>query len=87
MFEPHSLDDIGKFDVDAEIIGVELQLVSVEQPARLVNIHNHARHVAFIGHAPVTVARRLCLEFDHVGHRRPPAPSQSDPTRKRKSKD
>ena len=86
MFKTHSLDDVGKFDVDAEIIGVEFQFVSVEQPTRLVNIHHHAGHVAFIGHAPVTIARRLGLEFDHVGHRRPPAIGHCDPTRKRKSK-
>ena len=86
MFKPHSLDDIGKLDVDAEIIGVELQLVAFEQAARLVDIHHHPGHVAIIGHAPVLIARWIGLEFYHFVHQWPPARHHCCPTGKRKSK-
>ena len=39
MLEAQALDGVGKLDIDAEVIGVELEFVALEQRALLVDIH------------------------------------------------
>ena len=72
MFKPHPLNDVGKLDIDAKIVGVEFQLIAAEQAARLIDIHHHARHRPIKRHTPMAIARRLGLKFDHLGHQHPP---------------
>ena len=43
MFEAHALHDVGELDVDAEIVGIELELIALEQPAVLVDVHEDGR--------------------------------------------
>jgi len=38
MLEAQPLQRIGKFDIDAEIVGIELEVVTFEQRALLVDI-------------------------------------------------
>ena len=40
MFEPQPLDRVGEFDVDADVVGVLLQLVALEQAAVLVDVEH-----------------------------------------------
>jgi len=72
MFKPHPLDDIGQLYIDAKVVGVQLQLITIEQTAILVDIHMHPRHRAVIFDAPMPVLRRIGLEIDHVAHRNLP---------------
>jgi hypothetical protein len=67
VLEAHALHHVGEFDVDAEIVGIQLQLVAVEQTARLVDVHEDVGHLARIFDAPVPVARGLRLEIDASG--------------------
>ena len=64
MFEAQPLHRVGQFDVDAEIVGIQLELIALEQPAILVDIHGQRRDVAVDGELPVPVARRIGLEID-----------------------
>ena len=39
MLEAQPLDRVGQLDIDAEVVGVELELVALEQRALLVDVH------------------------------------------------
>ena len=64
MFEAQPLHRVGKLDVDAEIVGIELELIALEQAGILVDVHGQRRDVAVDGELPVPVARRIGLEID-----------------------
>ena len=68
MLEPQPLHGIGKLDVDAEIVGIELELIAVEQPGVLVDVHEELGDIAVEFQLPVAIARGLCLEIDAFGH-------------------
>ena len=67
MLEAQALHRVVQFDVDAEIVGVQLQLVAVRQPAGRIDVHDQIGDVAVALDAPMAVARRIGLEIDH-GH-------------------
>src|SRR6188508_2214192 len=62
MLEAQALQCIRKFDIDAEVVRIELQLVAFEQAAVLVHVHGKRRHVTIDGQFPVLVARWLGLK-------------------------
>jgi hypothetical protein len=64
MLETQPLHGIGQFDIDAEIVGIQLELVAFEQPAILIDIHRERRDVAIDGDFPMLIARRIGLEID-----------------------
>ena len=64
MFEPKPLDRVGKLDVHAEIIGIELELVAFEQRRLFVDVHRERREIALNGELPMTVLRWIGLEID-----------------------
>src|SRR5215831_8076691 len=64
VLEAQPLERIGKLDVDAEIVGVELELVAFEQAAFLVHVHGERGDDAVDEELPVAVARRRGLEID-----------------------
>ena len=68
MFEPQPLHRVVQLDVDAEVVGVELELVPVDQTAVLVDIHRERRHSAVGRQLPVPVAARIGTELDAFGH-------------------
>ena len=39
MLEPHTLHDISKLDIHAQIIGIELELIAIKKATILVYIH------------------------------------------------
>ena len=64
MLEAQPLHGVGQLDVDAEIVGIELELIALEQAAVLVDVHGQRRDVAVDRELPVPVARRIGLEID-----------------------
>ena len=64
MLEAQALHGVVKLDVDAEVVGVELQLVAVEQAAGGIDVHDQVRDRAVIAQTPMAVARRVGLEVD-----------------------
>ena len=64
MLEAQPLHGVRKLDVDAEIVGIELELIALEQAGILVDVHGQRRDVAGDVELPVPVARRLGLEVD-----------------------
>src|SRR3982074_3346593 len=77
--EAQEVGGVGELDVDAEVVGVELELVAFEQRALLVDIHRQGRYVAIDRELPMPVLRGIGLEVDpalavaqlafRVGHR------------------
>ena len=67
MLEAQPLHGVVELDVDAEIVGVQLQLVAGLQPAVLPDVHAERGDAAVELEPPVLVARRLRPEVDlHV---------------------
>ena len=46
MLEAQALHGVGQLDVDAEIVGIELQLVAGTQPRILVHVHGEVGDAA-----------------------------------------
>ena len=67
MLEAQPLHRVGQLDIDAEIVGVQLELIAFEQPAILVDIHGQRRDVAGDIQLPVPVTRRIGLKIDVFG--------------------
>ena len=67
MLEAQPLHRVREFDVDAEIVGIQLELIALEQPAILVDIHGQRRDVAIDIELPMPVARRIGLKIDEAG--------------------
>ena len=67
MLEPEPLHGVRQFDIDAKVIGIQLELITFEQAAILVDIHRQRRHLTVDGKLPVPVAGRLGLEIDVPG--------------------
>ena len=77
MLEAQPFDCVGKLDVDAEVVGVELQVVAAEQARLLVDVHGERRDLAIRRELPVAVARGFGAEIDgaigrRFGHAPPP---------------
>ena len=64
MLEAQPLHRVVELDVDAEVVGVELELVAVEQAAGLIDVHDQIGDLAVELDAPVAIARRLGLKID-----------------------
>ena len=68
MLEAKPLDGIRKLDIDAEIVGVELQRVVAGDAAVLVHVERERGDVAIDGEPPVSVLVRMSPEVDHRSH-------------------
>ena len=64
MFEPQPIDRVGQFDIDAEIVGIELEIVAFEQRRFFVDVHHQRRDFAVDLELPMAIARRLGLKID-----------------------
>jgi hypothetical protein len=64
MLEAQPLHGVSEFDVDAKIVGVQLELIALEQAAILVDVHGERRDIAFDAKLPVPVAPRIGLKID-----------------------
>jgi hypothetical protein len=47
MLEAQPLHRVGEFNIDAEVVGIQLELITFEQPAILVDVHGQRRDIAF----------------------------------------
>ena len=64
MLETQPLHGVRQLDVDAEVVGIELELIALEQAAVLVDVHRQRRDVACDVQLPVPVTRRIGLKID-----------------------
>ena len=64
MLEAQPLDGVRKLDVDAEVVGVELELVALEQRTLFVDVHQQCCDVAVDRKLPMAIFRRIGLEVD-----------------------
>ena len=67
MLETQALESVGEFDIDAEVVGIELELITLEQPGVLVDVERERRDLAIDGEFPVPIARRFGLKIDAHG--------------------
>ena len=65
VLESQPLHRIGKLDVDAEVVGIELERVSRAEAARLVDVEQQGGDAALDAQAPVAVAIRMRADVDH----------------------
>jgi hypothetical protein len=66
MLEADAVQRVGEFDVDAEVVAVELQLVAGAQAGVLGDVHRQRRHRAVEREPPVAVARWVGLVVDAI---------------------
>ena len=64
MLEAQSLQRIGQLDVDAEVVGVELQLIALEQCRVLVDVHDQVSGFAVELELPMPVRLRRAVKID-----------------------
>ena len=64
VLEAQALQRIGEFDVDAEVVGVELELVALKQRRILVDVHDQVGDFAVELELPVLVSLRGTIEVD-----------------------
>jgi hypothetical protein len=67
VLETKTLKRVCKLDINAEIVGIELELVAFEQAAVFVDVHRQGRDVALGRQFPVAIARGIGLEVDPFG--------------------
>ena len=65
MGEAQALDHVGELDVDAEVVGVELQRVAGLETGALVDRHAEHGDVALQLELPVPVTRGIGREGNH----------------------
>ena len=67
MFEADALQGVVQFDIDAQIVGVQLQLVPGPDTPILFCIHNQGGDRSIEPELPVLVARRMSLKINELG--------------------
>jgi hypothetical protein len=67
MLEAQALHRVRQLDVDAEIVGVEFQLVAGLEASLLVHVHGEIGDTRFGTELPVPVAVRRGAEVDRGG--------------------
>src|SRR3989454_8810024 len=65
MVEADAVEGIVQFDVDAEVVAVELELVPGHQGLVLGHVEGEGRHGPLEGELPVAVALGTGFEADH----------------------
>src|SRR5204862_106697 len=69
MLEAQPLHGVGQLDVDAEVVGVELELVAWPETRILVHIHGEIGDAVLCCELPMPVAGGLGAEVDgRLGH-------------------
>jgi len=63
MFEPETLNSVVELDVDAEVVGVHLQLPGTETTS-LIDVHAKARYLPGDRELPVLVLIRMRAKVD-----------------------
>src|SRR5262249_22083219 len=64
MLEPDALESVGEFDVDAEIIRVELEIVALEQPTLFVDVQHQRHDLAVDVELPMVITRGIGGKID-----------------------
>ncbi len=59
MLEADALQSVVQLDIDAEVVGVELELVARPQAAVFVDVHGQRGHAAVDGETPVAIVFTL----------------------------
>src|SRR6185503_18387606 len=70
MLEADALDGVGELDVDAEIVGIELQAVVGAEAAVLLYVHRQRRDRPVERQLPVAITVRMTLELNRLRKRR-----------------
>src|ERR1700687_1991003 len=82
MLEAQTLQGVGELDVDAQIVGVELELIARLQAAILVDVERERRDRDFDLQPPGGVAVGMRIESHHSSSRLPPSGNRPGPVRR-----
>ena len=66
MLEAQPLHRVVQFDIDAEVVGIELQLVARREPAVFVDVHRESRDRPGEAQPPMPIRGRLGSKVDHL---------------------
>jgi hypothetical protein len=66
MFEAQALHRIGELYIDAEVVGVQLELATLEQAAIRIDVHRQRRNRSIERETPVAIATWISLKVDHA---------------------
>src|SRR5262249_18599860 len=66
MLETNALDRVGQLDVDAEIVGVQLESVLRRQPSIFADVHCQRGNSALECQLPMLVLSRVSFEADRT---------------------
>src|SRR6185295_1553807 len=64
MLEAESLNRVCQFDIDAEIVRIELELIAISESLVFLDVHREPGHGSIDLEPPVFVLLRRCLEQD-----------------------
>jgi hypothetical protein len=64
MLEANALQDVVQLDVNAEVVGVQLELVAGPQAAIFVDVHGECGHAAVNCEPPMAMLSRSHVERD-----------------------
>jgi hypothetical protein len=65
MLEPNAVERVRQLDIDAEIVGIELQPIAGGERALFGDVQGQGRDRAVTGKAPMAIARGMGVEGDH----------------------
>jgi len=68
MLETNTVQCIVQLDIDAEVVGIELQPVAREDPAFFGDVQSQGGDRAFTGEPPVAIAGGIGVERDHPAY-------------------
>ena len=75
MFEANSLNGVGEFDIDAEVVRIQFQLIAWREAAVLIDVHGQRGNWTVDVERPMPIFRRIRLEGDRrAPHNRAPNP-------------
>jgi hypothetical protein len=69
MLKSNPLQGIVEFDIHAEIVRIQFELIAWTYSSVLLNIHCESGNAAVRGKLPMLVAGGRCLKIDEVGYR------------------
>jgi len=65
MLEADAVQRVRQLDVDAKVVGIELEPVAGEEPGLFRNIQGQRGDRAVTGEAPMAIAEGIAVERDH----------------------
>ena len=64
VFKSQAPNNVGQFNIDTEVVGVQFQLISISEREFGIHTHVNPHHLTLLLDVPVTILRGIYLEGD-----------------------